>query len=80
MGSPQIQESILDRASPQQRQSMPSQPINNGSPALSQPSPDIPKWMEESTALYNMNQGLAVSSFVCVYTYLKLNCFITCSL
>ncbi|GAA5801752.1 hypothetical protein HPULCUR_007204 [Helicostylum pulchrum] len=59
MGSPQIQESILDRASPQQRQSMPSQPINNGSPALSQPSPDIPKWMEESTALYNMNQGLA---------------------
>lgn len=58
MGSPQIQESILDRASPQQRQSV---PINNQSPALSQTSPEMPRWMGESTALYNMNQGLAVS-------------------
>jgi hypothetical protein len=66
MGSPQFQqESLLDRASPQhhhpQRQSMPSQPINNASPALSHASPEIPRWMGESTALYNMNQGLAVS-------------------
>jgi hypothetical protein len=64
MGSPQIQqqESILDRASPQQqRQSMPSQPINNGSPALSHAPAEMPRWMGESTALYNMNQGLAVS-------------------
>ena len=59
--SPQIQESILDRASPQQqRQSMPSQHLNNGSPALSHGSPQTPAWMGESTALYNMNQGLAV--------------------
>lgn len=63
MGSPQMQqESLLDRASPsQQRQSMPSQPINNGSPAISHASP-MPRWMGESTALYNMNQGLAVST------------------
>lgn len=63
MGSPQMQqESLLDRASPsQQRQSMPSQPVNNGSPALSNASPML-RWMGESTALYNMNQGLAVSS------------------
>jgi hypothetical protein len=61
MGSPQFQESILDKASPQQRQSMPSQPMNNGSPALSHASPDMQRWMGESTALYNMNQGLAVS-------------------
>lgn len=62
IGSPQIQqESLLDRASPsQQRQSMPSQPINNASPAISQASPEMPRWMGESTALYNMNQGLAV--------------------
>lgn len=59
MGSPQIEESILDRSSPQQlkQQSMPSQSTlhNNGSPALTHTSP----WMGESTALYNMNQGLA---------------------
>ncbi|KAI7889166.1 UEV domain-containing protein [Mucor mucedo] len=58
-GSPQIQESILDRVSPQQRQSM---PLNSQSPALSQTSPEMPRWMGESTALYNMNQGLAVSN------------------
>lgn len=71
MGSPQIQqqqqqqqEAILDQTSPQQqRQSMPvSQPLmNNGSPALSHTSLEMPRWMGESTALYNMNQGLAVS-------------------
>ncbi|CAO3608256.1 unnamed protein product [Mucor hiemalis] len=60
MGSPQIEESILDRSSPQQlKQSMPSQSIHNGSPALSHASPEMPRWMGESTALYNMNQGLA---------------------
>jgi hypothetical protein len=40
---------------------MPSQSINNASPAVSHASLDMPRWMGESTALYNMNQGLAVS-------------------
>lgn len=72
MGSPQFQqESLLDRASPQQqhlhhpqRQSMPSQPINNASPA----SPEMPRWMGESTTLYNLNQGLAVSKNEIIHT------------
>ncbi|KAI9341330.1 UEV domain-containing protein [Pilaira anomala] len=71
--SPQIQESILDRASSSQRQSMPSQPIS--SPGLTQASPEMPKWMGESTALYNMNQGLAVRSyfyFIFFYLYIFL--------
>ncbi|CEP17523.1 hypothetical protein [Parasitella parasitica] len=62
VGSPQVQpDSLLDKASnsQQQRQSMPSQPITNGNSAISHPSPDMLKWMGESTALYNMNQGLA---------------------
>jgi len=51
IGSPQFQESLLEnRNSPtQQRQNM---PLSNHKP----PSP----WMNESTALYNLNQGLAV--------------------
>ncbi|KAG1344963.1 hypothetical protein G6F62_004308 [Rhizopus arrhizus] len=50
IGSPQFQESLLEnRNSPtQQRQNM---PLSNHKP----PSP----WMNESTALYNLNQGLA---------------------
>lgn len=65
MGSPQIQhqESFLDRVTPSQhRQSLPTQPVHMGSPVMpNSTSPELNRWAGESTALYNLNQGLAVS-------------------
>ncbi|KAI9475969.1 MAG: UEV domain-containing protein [Benjaminiella poitrasii] len=56
IGSPQPpKESLLDRVS-SQRQSMPSQSMHVGNIGS---SPEVSQWMGESTALYNMNQGLA---------------------
>jgi ESCRT-I complex subunit TSG101 len=74
IGSPQIQqqESYLDRPS-QHRQSLPTQPVHIGSPVVPSASPELNRWMGESTALYNLNQGLAVSFTLIIGTLLVIN-------
>ncbi|KAI7901445.1 UEV domain-containing protein [Cokeromyces recurvatus] len=58
----QPKESLLDRVSIQ-RQSISSLPVMGNN------SPEVSNWMGESTALYNMNQGLAVSGlYMYMYT------------
>ncbi|KAI8985058.1 UEV domain-containing protein [Pilobolus umbonatus] len=66
IGSPQIQ----DSNSPQR------QAPNN--PPLSQMPAEIPSWMNESTALYNMNQGLAVRLDIHFILITVSNCSHSC--
>ena len=69
IGSPQFQESLLDKASPSP-QHPPQRSFSNGSPSTVYTSPELHRRTGEG--IYQLNQSLAVCCYMLLYKSMQL--------